>query len=204
MNQQEKTEFTIENLEGKSLIVHVPTSLAQTRYVGCRWTRNDKYGLDYLSDEISKATGIDPSSHILISEDSELTIGSDILAASEGTITLLVRPNEVLIFPDSPTNPVTNLAFNIVSKPQSEIRQELDRAHAPDDLICYLFSLSKISQIQILGRTRDYLKIEIRKLPKENLGNEHFCVLSSNLYTIRDTDPQYAWLKFDPDYMKIQ
>lgn len=210
--------FNIQTLEGKNFSVDLPLELCQKVHRQDAPLRDyyDQYGLDHLKEAISRETGTDPVCQTIVGTD-ELNINSRLLEYRDIVLTLLVTPPLTVTFRGvlAKETPFTSRVYSYyqVEKCMSvDIWEEALEEGEIDsgenkhecELICYLSLEDTLREIQVVGRSRDYFKVLFRSLPLSNLKSKrNFLTQEATDYEIRETDPEYVWIRYRPEQMEV-
>jgi hypothetical protein len=191
MSTEELIVFTIQNLEGKIFDVAITQAQADAQEDSFR----DKYPLDYLNDAISKKTGIDSAAQELVA-DEVVTIETDLLALVNKPLTLLVKQGSIIRFVVC-AGPWDKHIYPIYKGIPFE---KASWKHPIISSICDLSSDTVLPDLQVVGITRSWVKVELRNIPEQHL----VCLLPWPVtYNIKETDPCFVYFKYQPAYMKI-
>ena len=211
--------FNIQTLEGTTFSVDLPLELVKKVHHQDAPLRDyyDQYGLDHLKEAISQETGTDSVCQTIVGETGELNINSQLLDYSEHILTLLVTPSLTVNLHGtrvSLANTSPHRVYNYyqiekcmsvdIWKEAFEEEEDVGNNKHECQLICYLSLDDKPNEIQVVGRSRDYFKVLFKSLPLQNLKKiyEIHMANEERSYEIQDTDPEYVWIRYRPEYME--
>lgn len=210
--------FNIQTLEGKTFSVDLPLELVEKVHHQEAPLRDyyDQYGLDHLKEAICQERGVDPVCQTIIGQ-RELNINSLLLDYSDLLLTLLVTPSLTVTFrgvlakETESTSRVysyyqleKSMSVDIWEEALEEGEKDSGSNKHECELICYLSLEDTLTEIQVVGRSRDYFKVLFKSLPSAHLKcQRNFLTQEAKDYKIRDTDPEYVWIRYRPEQMEV-